>query len=136
MAKDFVSCKENCNLCKKTPRTCDNIFDTVIDRGKCGEYCASCGQSSADCDGVFRALNRKPKYNINFNYFKPYFDVTLGREVQSKKEITEYCKRNDMVYAGDKELTQQCEQNKRENEQKQEKAFSEGLEKELSKVIA
>ena len=61
--------------------------------------------------------------------------MTLGREVYSKKEITEHCKRNDMVYAGDKELTQQCEQNKRENAEKQDKAFVKGLEEKLSKVI-
>mgnify|MGYP006923264181 CR=1 FL=1 len=61
--------------------------------------------------------------------------MTLGHEVSSKREINEYCKRNDMVYAGDKELTQQCAQNKRENEIKQDKAFSEGLAKELGKIL-
>ena len=135
MAKDFISCKENCLLCKKAPRTCDNVFDTVIDKGKCGNYCSECGQSSAECNGKFRPFVRQKKYNINFSYFKPYFDVTLGKEVTSKHEITEHCKRNDMVYAGDKELTQQCAQNKLENEAKQEKIFNEGLEKELSKVL-
>lgn len=103
--------------------------------GKCGSDCAECMQSCLNCNGVYEYWDRKPKYKINFSYFQPYFDVTLGREVQSKHEITEYCKRNNMVYAGDKELTQQCEQNKRENEVKQDKAFSEGLEKELSKVL-
>ena len=40
-----------------------------------------------------------------------------------------------MVYAGDKELTQQCQQNKKENEVKQDKAFVKGLEEKLSKVL-
>lgn len=135
MAKDFKSCSENCLLCKKTPRTCDNVYDTVIDKGKCGCYCSECGQSSLNCDGVFKELPKQKKYNLNFSYFKPYFDVTLGKEVSSKREIDEYCKRNDMVYAGDKELSQQCKQNKAENEQKQNDAFNEGLKKELSRVM-
>ena len=103
--------------------------------GKCGSDCSLCSQSCAACNGIFKQWERKPKYNINFSYFKPYFDVTLGREVDSKHEITEFCKRNDMIYAGDKELTQQCEQNKKENEQKQTEAFTKGLEKELSRVL-
>lgn len=65
--------------------------------------------------------------NINVHTFKPYFDVTMGKEVSSKHEINEYCKRNNMVYAGDKELTQQCAQNKKENAQRQERAFEQGL---------
>ena len=103
--------------------------------GDCGKDCALCSQSCLNCDGTFKAWDKKPKYNINFSYFKPYFDVTLGHEVSSKTEIKEYCKRNNMVYAGDKELTQQCAQNKRENEIKQNNAFCEGLKKELGKVL-
>ncbi len=104
-----------------------------------------CGQASPCKCGAVKNLVEiiEPKHieyegenNINIHTFKPYFDVTLGKEVSSKKEITEYCKRNDMVYAGDKELTQQCAQNKRENEVRQERAFSEGLAKELSRIIA
>jgi hypothetical protein len=63
--------------------------------------------------------------------FKPYFDVTLGKEVTSKREINEYCKRNNMVYAGDKELTQQCAQNKAENERRFNERFEAGLRQEL-----
>ena len=103
--------------------------------GKCGSDCGLCSQSCACCDGVFKEWERKPKYNINFSYFKPYFDVGMGREVTSKKEIDEYCKQNNLIYAGDKELTQQCKQNKRENEIKQKEAFRQGLEKELNKVL-
>ena len=47
------------------------------------------------------------------------------------KEITEYCKRNNMVYAGDKELTQQCAQNKAENERRFNERFEAGLRQEL-----
>ena len=68
-------------------------------------------------------------------YFKPYFDVTLGKEVSSKHEIDEYCKRNNKVYAGDKELAQQCEQNKRENEIKSDNKFVKGLEEKLLKSL-
>lgn len=135
MAKDFKSCLENCLLCKKTPRTCDNVYDTVIDKGKCGSYCSECGQSCANCDGVFVPLPTKKKYNINFSYFKPYFDVGMGKEVTSRKEIDEYCRQNNLIYAGDKEISEQCKQNKRENEIKQKEAFKEGLVKELGKVL-
>ena len=106
--------------------------------GKCEKFCklcASCNQSCLNCDGVYKELERKPKFNINIQTFKPYFDVTMGKEVSSKREINEYCKRNDMVYAGDKELTQQCEQNKRENAIKQDKAFEKNLAEKLGKVI-
>ena len=42
--------------------------------GKCGSDCSLCSQSCAACDGIFKQWERKPKYNINFSYFKPYFD--------------------------------------------------------------
>ena len=100
--------------------------------GKCGSDCGSCRQSCLNCDGKFVYWDKtKKNYNINFNFFKPYFDVTLGKEVNSKQEINEYCKRNNMVYAGDKELTQQCEQNKRENAIKQDKEFEKNLKEKL-----
>ena len=102
---------------------------------KCGCDCANCMQSSLNCDREFKFWDRKPKFNINIQTFKPYFDVTMGKEVTSKHEINEYCKHNNMVYAGDKELTQQCAQNKRENAIKQDKAFVEGLAEKLGKVI-
>lgn len=100
--------------------------------GKCGNDCACCRQSCLNCDGNFVFWDKtKKKYNLNFFCFKPYFDVTLAKEVQSKHEINEYCKRNNMVYAGDKELTQQCLQNKAENAQKQEKSFEKNLTEKL-----
>ena len=103
-----------------------------------------CGPSTFCKCGNSKALSEviEPKHiessgnsSVAVHTFKPYFDVTLGKVVESKHEISEYCKRNDMVYAGDKELTQQCEQNKRENEAKFDKKFSEGLVKELGKVL-
>lgn len=104
--------------------------------GKCGSDCSECRQSCANCDGVFKYWDKaKRKYNINFSYFKPYFDVGMGREVTSKKEIDAYCKENNLIYAGDKEITEQCKQNKRENDIKQKEAFRKGLEKELNKVL-
>lgn len=102
---------------------------------KCGNNCSKCAQSSLCCDGVFKQWVRKPKFNINIHTFKPYFDVTMGKEVSSKHEISEYCKRNDMIYAGDKELSQQCEQNKRENAEKQDRKFVENLTEKLSEVV-
>jgi hypothetical protein len=89
---------------------------------------------SSEDDWAIKKIDDK-KYNINFSYFKPYFDVGMGKEVTSKKEIDDYCKQNNLVYAGDAEITQQCKQNKRENEIKQKEAFRSGLEKELSKVL-
>ena len=109
----------------------------------CGEKVTAfrdCGQAISCRCGNNQILQEviKPKHieytgesNINVQTFKPYFDVTLGKVVESKHEISEYCKRNNMVYAGDKELTQQCAQNKRENEVKQDKAFTENLTKNL-----
>ena len=113
----------------------------------CGEKVTAfrdCGESSPCRCGSMKALTEviEPKHierstnnTVYVHTFKPYFDVTLGREVTSKSEITEYCKRNNLIYAGDKELTQQCEQNKRENREKQDRAFREGLAKELGKVL-
>jgi len=101
----------------------------------CGQDCTQCRKSALDCDEVFEYWDRKPTFNINIQTFKPYFDVTMGKEVTSKHEINEYCKRNDMVYAGDKELSQQCAQNKRENAIKQDRAFVDGLAEKLGKVI-
>ena len=111
----------------------------VYDCTACGEKTMAfrdCGQMFVCRCGGNQLLKEviEPKHieyegesNINVHTFKPYFDVTLGKEVSSKHEINEYCKRNDMVYAGDKELTQQCEQNKRENAERQERAFERGL---------
>lgn len=103
--------------------------------GKCGNECGICAQSCLSCDGVFKSWPKRTNSNLNVQTFKPYFDVTLGRIVESKHEISEYCKRNDMVYAGDRELSQQCEQNKRENEQRQSVRFIDGLTQELSRVL-
>ena len=128
-------CTSNCNICRKSPNKCDDTFISIIDKGKCGNYCSECSQSCLICDGVFKEIDTRPKYNINFSQFKPYFDVTLGKEVTSKREIDEYCKSNNMIYAGDKELTQQCKQNKKENEIKLKNNFREGLAKELGKVL-
>lgn len=124
-------CKGNCNLCTKSRRSCDNEFISIISKGKCGEYCSNCQQSSLNCDGKFVLWEKQVKNNPYIQTFKPYFDVTLGKEVTSKREINEYCKRNNMVYAGDKELTQQCAQNKAENERRFNERFEAGLRQEL-----
>lgn len=97
---------------------------------KCGEDCKICAQSCLNCDGVFK-LWKKKAHSVNINTFKPYFDVTMGKEVSSKHEINEYCKRNNMIYAGDKELTQQCERNKAENERRYAEKFESGLREQL-----
>ena len=104
-------------------------------KGKCGNDCGDCIQSCLNCDGNFKLWVRKKSSNINVHTFKPYFDVTLGKTVESKHEINEYCKRNDMVYAGDKELTQQCNQNRAEREARFEQNFNAGLAKELSRIL-
>ena len=101
----------------------------------CDGECAICNQSSLNCDGNFKEITRKQASRVFVNTFKPYFDVTLGKEVTSKHEINEYCKRNDMVYAGDKELTQQCAQNRRENALRQDAAFISGLQEKLGQVL-
>ena len=71
------------------------------------------------------------KSYTNIHTFKPYFDVTLGREITSEREIKEYCAKNNCIYAGDKELTQQCQQNKRENEAKFNREFKKNLTEKL-----
>ena len=103
--------------------------------GKCGNDCAICMQSCLNCDGNFKEWIKKKSSNINVHTFQPYFDVTMGKVVNSRHEISEYCKRNNMVYAGDKELSQQCKQNKRENEVRQEIKFIDGLTQDLSRVL-
>lgn len=95
----------------------------------CEGDCTICNQSNLDCDGHFKEWKKENKYNFNFHEFKPYFDVTMNKVVESKREIREFCKKNDMVYAGDAEITQQCEQNKRENQARLDREISEGIEK-------
>lgn len=116
---------------------------------KCGAKITAfrdCGQitpCSIKCGGSLQLTNIiEPNHiedcEIHFpsvQVFKPYYDVTLGKEVSSMREIKEYCKANNMVYAGDKELSEQCEQNKRENAIKQDRAFAENLAQQLGKVI-
>ena len=63
--------------------------------------------------------------------FKPYFDVTLGKEITSEREIKEYCAKNNCIYTGDKEISQQCKQNKQYNEAKLKKEFRENLTEKL-----
>ena len=101
---------------------------------ECGEDCRICAQSCLNCDGHFKHQEKQAK-SIYISTFKPYFDVTMGKEVSSKKEIKEYCKRNNMVYAGDKELTQQCAQNKAENERRFYDRFENGLKEKLLKRL-
>ena len=104
-----------------------------------------CGQitpCSIKCGGNLQLVDViEPKHidydgesYVNVQIFKPYFDVTLNKEVSSMREIKDYCKANNMVYAGDKELSQQCAQNKRENAIKQDRAFAENLAKKLAEV--
>lgn len=104
-------------------------------KGKCGNDCGECRQSCLNCDGNFVLWERRPSYRINVKTFKPYFDVTMGKVVESQHEINEFCKRNDMVYAGDKELSQQCKQNKQENDYNRSVQFIDGLTQELSGVL-
>ena len=105
---------------------CPNCKAHVIAFRDCGKVSpCKCGSNL----NLTEVAEPKKHVEYNGNYvtavhtFKPYFDVTLAREVQSEREIKEYCARNDCVYAGDKELTQQCEQNKRRNEERRDKEF-------------
>lgn len=49
---------------------------------------------------------------ISIHTFKPYYDIGIGKEITSRKEIADICKKNNWVYAGDKELTQETKKNK------------------------
>ena len=95
--------------------------------------CANCKQSSLNCNGQFELWIRE-KCTVYSHVFQPYFDVTLGREVQSEREIKEYCAANNCIYAGDKELTQQAAQNKKENIERQNREFREGLTEKLMSI--
>lgn len=96
--------------------------------------CGNCAQSSLNCNGEFKPWIRE-KCTVYSHVFQPYFDVSLGREVQSEREIKEYCAAHNCVYAGDKELSQQCAQNKKENIEKQNKEFRDGLTKKLMEIV-
>ena len=96
--------------------------------------CANCKQSILNCNGKFEQWIRE-KCTVYAKVFQPYFDVTLGREVQSEQEIKNYCAENNCIYAGDKEITQQCAQNKKDNEQKFKREFRAGLENKLMEVL-
>ena len=63
-------CTENCNICLYMPNGCKDKFVSAIEKGKCGSYCSECSQSCLICDGDFKAIDKKPRYNINFSYFK------------------------------------------------------------------
>lgn len=101
---------------------------------RCGEDCATCRQSVLDCDGKYEKWERQ-KFNIAIHTFKPYFDVTLGREVLSRKEIDDFCREHNYIYAGDEEISQQCAQNKKEREEKFYSDFSKGLEQEIERTL-
>lgn len=103
--------------------------------GECGNDCSICVQSCLNCDGNFKEWIKKKSNNINVHTFKPYFDVTMGKVVNSKHEINEYCKQHNMVYAGDKELTQQCNQNRYENAVRSDVRFIDGLTQKLNGVL-
>ena len=103
----------------------------------------NCGKiSPCKCGGNLNLIDIIEPKHIEYNgntytaihTFKPYFDVTLAKEVTSKKEIKEYCARNDCVYAGDKELSQQCEQNRRENAIKADREFTKNLTERLMSI--
>lgn len=96
--------------------------------------CANCRQSLLNCNGKYEEWIRE-KCSIYSHVFQPYFDVTLAREVQSEREIKEYCAANDCVYAGDKELSQQCEQNKKEQEAKASQQFRDNLTSRLMESV-
>jgi len=96
--------------------------------------CANCRQSLLNCNGKYEEWVRE-KCSIYSHVFQPYFDVTLAREVQSEREIKEYCAENDCVYAGDKELSQQCEQNKKEQEAKASQQFRDNLTSKLMESV-
>ena len=100
----------------------------------CNGDCTICAQSNLDCDGVFKEWVKKPVMGANFHIFKPYFDVGLGKVVNSKREIREYCKSYDMIYAGDKELTQQAKENREYNAKKQDREFEKKLVNKLLEV--
>lgn len=72
----------------------------------------------------------------NIITFKPYFDVGMGREISSKREIEKICKRDNLIYAGDKELTQQAHQNKRENDERQRREITQELQKEIMRKLS
>lgn len=103
-----------------------------------------CGQLSPCKCGANLHLTevKEPTKHVEFNgksytaihTFKPYFDVTLAKEVTSEREIKEYCAKNDCVYAGDKELSQQCEQNRRENAIKADREFTKNLTERLMSI--
>lgn len=61
----------------------------------------------------------------NIQTFRPYYDTGLGRMIESKEQIKEICKREGLVYAGDKEISQEAQRNKKYKEEK----FQQGLEK-------
>lgn len=102
--------------------------------GKCGCDCAECAQSSLDCNGIFKEWVKNTK-NIYTHTFKPYFDVTLGKEITSEREIKDYCAKNNCIYAGDKEISQQCVQNKRENIERQNREFTQNLQDKLMRIL-
>lgn len=81
---------------------------------------------SRDCDGVLRQVDFIPAQSYNFKLKgfrvpitgRTFFEPTFGREISSS-EIDKLCRENDYVYADDKDLTADCERNKKYTEEKQ-----------------
>ena len=53
---------------------------------------------------------------------RTFFEPTFGREI-SNTEIDKLCKQHGYVYADDKDLTKDCERNKKYTEEKQLREF-------------
>lgn len=103
-----------------------------------------CGEiSPCVCGGNMKLVNIiEPKHieydgesQVAIHTFKPYFDVTLGKEITSEREIKEYCVKNNCIYAGDKEISQQCAQNKRKNVERQNREFRQNLTEQLMRTL-
>lgn len=115
---------------------CPNCNNQITAFRDCGEL------TPCRCGGNFKLVNViEPKhieYNgesiTNIHTFKPYFDYTLGKVIESKSEITEYCKKNNCIYAGDKELSQECNKNKKYNREKADKEFRKNLTEKLMQI--
>ena len=122
---------------KRWKYICPICNETTIAFRDCGQMIpCKCGSNQQLAEIIEpKHIEYEGENNINVHTFKPYFDVTMGKVVNNKHEINEYCKQHNMVYAGDKELTQQCNQNRQENAIKSDVRFIDGLTQKLSGVL-
>jgi hypothetical protein len=86
---------------------------------------------SRECDGKLKKIDFVALTPYSFKFDKhtclpivgrTFFDVTTGQEI-STSDINKICKERGLVYGNDKDLSKDCERNRKHTEEKQMNEF-------------